>query len=81
MNTLNNIFEVIFDEKDNFSTQNQYIYLSNLIKDLVENQTYYKELEIEKNNNIFLRNSRHQLIKENSLLKKILKDHNIFIKL
>tara|TARA_R100001463_G_scaffold51255_2_gene101839 strand:- start:4473 stop:4721 length:249 start_codon:yes stop_codon:yes gene_type:complete len=75
---LNNLLDELDDEKDNFSNQNKYIKICDLIKTIgssIETDTNLDEVNNLKSNIEFLRLSRNNLIQENKKMKK-----NLFLK-
>lgn len=73
---LTDLLDIMYDEKDNFSNENTYLNMCNVIKKIGEsanNDNYYNELQNERDNLNFLRASRIRLMKENSKLKKQIK--------
>ena len=73
---LTDLLDNLYDEKDNFSNENKYLIICNLIKDIglsCNKDNYYNDLVNERENINFLRESRKKLIKENNKLKKQLK--------
>jgi len=70
------LLDNLYDEKDNFSNENTYLNICNLIKNIgqsVKNDNYYNDLLNERDNLNFLRASRTKLIKENNKLRKMIK--------
>ena len=76
MELMADLFDILYEEKDNFSNENTYLKLCNILKNMGEqskNQHLEVELNNERENNDFLRASRKKLIKENNKLKKMIK--------
>ena len=72
---LTDLLDNLYDEKDNFSNENKYLTICNLIKNIglsCNKDNYYDDLVNERDNINFLRESRKQLMKENKKLKKML---------
>jgi hypothetical protein len=70
---LNDLLDELDDEKDNFSNQNKYIEICNLIKKIgssIEKDTNLDEVKNLKSNIEYLRLSRNNLIQENRKMKK-----------
>tara|TARA_R100001591_G_C4348178_1_gene182488 strand:+ start:679 stop:924 length:246 start_codon:yes stop_codon:yes gene_type:complete len=70
------LLDNLYDEKDNFSNENTYLNICNLIKNIgqsVKNDNYYNDLLNERDNLNFLRASRNKLIRENNKLRKMIK--------
>jgi hypothetical protein len=65
------ILNLVFEEKDNFLCENNYLLICNNLKDLIpliEKNTYYKEYINEKGNRMYIEASRKSLIKKNKKL-------------
>jgi|TARA_R100001015_G_C4635060_1_gene203321 hypothetical protein len=72
---LTELLDNLYDEKDNFSNENKYLIICNLIKNVglsCNKDNYYNDLLNERDNINFLRASRNKLIKENKKLKKMI---------
>lgn len=72
---LTDLLDNLYDEKDNFSNENKYLEICNLIKKIglsCNKDNYYNDLINERDNINFLRASRNKLMKENKKLKKML---------
>ncbi len=70
---LNDLLDELDDEKDNFSNQNKYIEICDLIKKIgssIEKDTNLDEVNNLKSNIEFLRLSRNNLMQENKKIKK-----------
>ena len=70
------LLDNLYDEKENFSNENTYLNICNLIKNIgqsVKNDNYYNDLLNERDNLNFLRASRNKLIRENNKLTKMIK--------
>mgnify|MGYP003132743032 FL=1 len=70
------LLDNLYDEKENFSNENTYLNICNLIKNIgqsVKNDNYYNDLLNERDNLNFLRASRNKLIRENNKLRKMIK--------
>ncbi len=70
---LNDLLDELDDEKDNFSNQNKYIEICDLIKKIgssIEKDTNLDEVNNLKSNIEYLRLSRNNLMQENKKIKK-----------
>lgn len=73
---LNNLLDLLDDEKENFSNENKYIEICDLIKKIghsIETDTNIDQIQNLVSNIEFLRLSRNNLLKENASLKKIIR--------
>ena len=73
INQLTELLDILFDEKDNFSNENTYLTICDLIKKIgssINTDTYYAELLNEQENSNFLRQSRKSYMKELTRLAK-----------
>ena len=66
-NAILNLLDIVFDEKQNFSKENNYLDLCNglhQMMDIADEYSWYSEYEKENNMNRFLTKSRNRLMKE-----------------
>ncbi len=71
INLLSTLLDVLYDEKDNFSNENAYVNICDLVKqigDSINTDTHYNDLLNEKENANFLRQSRNSYMKQLTLL-------------
>lgn len=62
------ILDIVFEEKENFNCDNNYLKICNKLKDimpLIEKQTYYNDYINQKGNCEYLKASKKNLMKDN----------------
>lgn len=83
INQLTELLDILFDEKDNFSNENTYLNICDLIKKIgtsINKDTFYAELLNEQANSNFLRQSRKSYIKQLTLMGKKVKSLEFQVK-
>ncbi len=74
------LLDIIYDEKQNISTENNYLKICKLCKEIGTNmndKTYYNDYKNSEENCEFLRESRDRLFKERDQYRVLLKKNGI----
>ncbi len=74
------LLDIIYDEKENISNENNYLKICKLCKDIgtsMNEKTYYNDFKNSEENCEFLRESRNRLFKERDMYKVLLKKNGI----
>lgn len=75
-----NLLDIIYDEKQNISNENNYLKICELCKDIgnqMKDKNYYNDYKNSEENCEFLRESRNRLFKERDQYRALLKKHGI----